>query len=202
MVSIAAGAADGEVALLLAVEVEQELRLEPAGLEPVGAGEAGLLVDGDQRLDGAVGDVLAGEHRQGRGHADAVVGAERRALGPEQVAVLPDLDGILQEVVAGALVLLADHVHVGLEADGGPAFLPRGGRLADDHIADFVTLHLAAQGLGLISHPGRGRGLVLGPAGDLRQFEEIGPESLRFKGFEQRVHKTSVCPASQPGRFH
>ena len=198
---LAAGAADGEVALLLAVEVEEELGLEAARLEAVGAREAGLLVNGDQGLEGAVGDVLAGQHRQGRGHADAVVGAEGGARGPEEVAVTQHLDGVLEEVVDRVLVLLADHVHMGLEQTVGRPSLPGGGRLADDDVADLVLLHLAAQGPGLIGHPGGGLGFVLGAPGDLRQLQEVGPERLRFEGFEQGVHKTSLGPAGRPGRF-
>ena len=121
--------------------------------------------------------------------------------GAQEVAVHPELDGILGEVVVRAFVLLADHVHMGLQAERGAAFLAGGGRLADDHIADLIPLDLAAEGLGLAGHPvGRG-GLVLGSAGDLRQFQEIGPDRLGFEGFEQCVHRTSRrAPDPRPGR--
>ena len=108
----------------------------------------------------------AGQHRQGRADADAVVGAQGGALGPHQVAVPHQPDGIPGEVVAGAFVLLADHVHVGLQRRRGAALPARGGGLADEHVAHRVLLHLAAQA-GLLGHPGGGRGLGLGPPGDL-----------------------------------
>ena len=47
----AARAADVQLALVLGVEVQQDRALEEARLEVVRAGEAGLLVDGEQELE-------------------------------------------------------------------------------------------------------------------------------------------------------
>ncbi len=49
------------------------------------------------------------------GQADAVVGAERRALGVDPLALDLGLDRVLAEVVDLVGVLLADHVEVALE---------------------------------------------------------------------------------------
>ena len=99
---------------------------EPAGPDVAGAGEAGLLVHGDQHLQRARAGPRVGEHRQGRAHADAVVGPQGGALGPQHVPVPHQLDGVPGEVVAGAFVLFADHVHVGLQGHAGAAFPARG----------------------------------------------------------------------------
>ena len=116
-----AGAADGEGALVLAVEVEEHLAREEALLDLVGPGQAGLFVDGEQELERAVDERLVLHDGQGRGQADAVVGPEGRALGVDPLALDLGLDRVLAEVVDLVRVLLADHVQMALEdgAHGG-----------------------------------------------------------------------------------
>ena len=142
------------VALLLAVEVEEVLApCSRPGWRFVGAGEAGLLVDGDEELEGAVRDVLGGHDRQGRGHADAVVGAEGGARRPEPVAVAHHPDGIAGEVVVGAFVLLADHVHVGLAGRWPVAPRARPPRLRTRTLPTASCSTSQAERPGLLEHP-------------------------------------------------
>ncbi len=185
----AAGATDGERALVLAVEVEEHLAGEEALGDLVGPGQPGLLVDREQELEGAVDERLVLHHGQGGGQADAVVGAEGRALGVDPFA--PDLgqDGVLAEIVDLVRVLLADHVQVALE-DGPHGRLAAGRRrLADQDVADLVALARQAQGGGdrkdMIPE-----GLFAARAmGDGQDLGEMLPEKLGIEIGERSGHE-------------
>ena len=108
-------------------EVDEDLTLHEAGLQTESAGHAGLLVDGDEHLDGAV---LAGgvdDGGQSGGHADAVVSAEGGLVGAHPSVVDDRLDGVGQEVVGLVAVGLRHHVAVSLQHDGRAVFEARGG---------------------------------------------------------------------------
>ena len=84
-------------------------------------------------------NVVAVEDSQLNGAADAVVGAERRALGLHPFAVDNGQNGVVVEVVLHLGQLLAHHVHVTLQDDGGLLLHARRGRLTDDDIASLVN---------------------------------------------------------------
>lgn len=183
-----ASAPDGELALFLAVEVEQRLRGEPPGLEAVGTGQAGLFVDGDEDLEGRVLEPRGGEHRERRRNPDAVVGPQRRVGGVEEVTHLANGNRILREVVRVAFVLLAHHVDVRLERDGWAALAARGGGLAEEYVAYLVSLDLTAERAALLGDPRGGLSLLLRSAGDCRELEEVAPEELGFECVEEVRH--------------
>ena len=118
----AAGAADGEHALVLGIDVEQDLALDEIALQGVGAGQAGLLIDGEKQLQRRVGDVLVQGQGHGHGQGDAVVGAQGGVVGLQPVAVKDETDGVLGEIVGGIGRFFADHVHVALDDDGPGSF--------------------------------------------------------------------------------
>ena len=82
-----ASAADTQRSFFFAIEVEKVLRLENAAWKFICAGQACFFVNGEDELQRAVLDVGALHHGQGGGDADAIVGAERGAVGFEPVAV-------------------------------------------------------------------------------------------------------------------
>ena len=135
----AAGAADAELALILVVEIEQDVAAEPFGRKTAGAGQTGLFVDGEQRLEGTVFDGVVGKDGQNGGHADAVVSTQRSAVGRQPLAVEHRLDGILHEVELLVAILLANHVHVSLEADPLRMLVAFRSRLANQDVAQFVV---------------------------------------------------------------
>ena len=114
------------------------MRLEQPAGKFGGAGEARFLVDGVDKLERPVRDVGALHDRERCSHADAVVGAQRGALGFQPVAVANHLDGIGIEVVGGAFVLFADHVEMALQQSHGRGLASRPRGLANDGVADFV----------------------------------------------------------------
>ena len=73
------------------------------------------------------------------GNADAVIGAQRGAVGRQPFAVKHRLDGILEEVELLVAVLLAHHIHMGLQADALRMLIAFRCRLADQHVAQLVA---------------------------------------------------------------
>ena len=126
----ASGASDAELPLLLGVEVDEGLAAEEAFLDGLGAVHSGLLGDGEEALQPAHGPVAL-EQGEGRGYAYAVVGSQGGVLGDHPSVLDHVLDRVLPEVVLHPCVLLADHVLVSLEHDGGDILLS-GGRLLDN----------------------------------------------------------------------
>ena len=118
----AAGAADGEHALVLGIDVEQDLAVDEIALQGVGAGQPGLLIHGEKQLQGRVNDGLVQRQGHGHGQGDAVVGAEGGMVGFQPFAFKDETDGILGEIVGRIGRLLADHVHMALDDDGSRIF--------------------------------------------------------------------------------
>ena len=112
-------------------------------------------------------DVLARQHRQGRANAHTVVRAQRGAVGPQQIPISQQLDGVTGEVVGRAFILFADHVHVGLKADHRTAFTAARCLLTDEYVAHGIALYLATKPAPLLSHPFGSRRFILGSAGNL-----------------------------------
>lgn len=179
----AAGAADAVLALVFVVEVEEDLALEPALAEAVGAGETRLLVHGDEGFECGMGDFLVLEDGEDGGDADAVVGTEGGAVGREPRTVQHWLDGVFHEVELLAAVLLADHVHVSLQAHAGALLVALAGGLADEHIAQLVALGLETVLLAPVHEVGRDALFVLRGARNLHDFTEPVPHALWFESF-------------------
>ena len=142
-----ASTTDEDLALVLRVEVDQVVARHEAGLHAFGTGQPGLLVAGEDALDGPVLDIVRAEDGQFDSAADTVVGTEGGAFGRQPFTIHISLDGILVEIELHIDELVAHHVHVTLQDDGLPTLHTLGGRLADDHVACLVDLRLQAVAL-------------------------------------------------------
>ena len=85
-----------------------------------------------------MGDVLCVQHSQCVGHGNAVVAAQRSALGADIIAVHHQLDGILFQIQRAGNGLVAHHVQMTLQDQGRLVLVARRGRCFDEHIAHFV----------------------------------------------------------------
>ena len=150
----ATGAADVDGALFFGVQVEHATARDQRGIELTGAGHAGFLVHREQHLEGAMDRVRVVRKGQGRGGADAVVGAQRGAHGVQPVAVEADLDALGVEVEFDVRVLFADHVQVALQHRGGHVLLAGRGGDVDHHVARVVPSDLEAAAGGPIHDMG------------------------------------------------
>jgi hypothetical protein len=132
----AARRADRKRAVLLAVEVQQDRTGEERPVDAVGAlaRDTDLLHDGHEELERAMRDRLflgQGHHRR---DADAVVGAERRPVRREPLAVADELDAAGRRIVGRVRRALAHHVQVSLEHDAARGLAARGRGDADDEV--------------------------------------------------------------------
>ena len=127
------GAADEYLAVVLGVEVDEPFGTEHAILQFHGAGEACLLIDGEEALDSGVLQFGIGDSRERHGDTDTVVRAERRAFGFEPLAVHIRLNGVFEKIMLYVTVFLGYHVHVGLQDDAFMVLVPfRSGHTHDD----------------------------------------------------------------------
>ena len=176
----AAGATYAQLPFLFRVQVQEDVALEDAGLEAVGARHAGFLVIGDQHLQRAVlhGRVFQGG--QGQGHANAVVGAQRSAVRRHPFSVHIRIDGIREKVVRAVGGLLRHHVHVPLQDDALAVFHAGRGGHADDDVAGVVLDGLKSMGLAPVVQVFNDFSLVLGGTRDLGKGMEVLPYYLGF----------------------
>ena len=128
---LAAGAADEDLAFVLAIEVQEDAARHKALLESLGTSQARLLIDRKEAFDGAMLDIVRSKDGQLGGDADTVVGTEGRTVGAEPITLDDGFDGVVVEVVLGSVVFLADHVHVRLEDDRLARLHARGGGFRD-----------------------------------------------------------------------
>ena len=113
-------------------------------VEGVRALEPDLLGDRHQQLERPVRQRPVFGERHHRGDRDAVVGAERRAVRLQPVAVADERDPPLGRVVGARRLALADHVEVALERDDRGALASRRRRDAQDEVAAGVLVELEA----------------------------------------------------------
>ena len=189
---VAAGAADGEHALVLGVEIEHRAALEDGGIQRGCAEHTGLLIDGDDDLERGMGDVVRIQNRQRHGHGDAVVPAERCAARADHVAVHEEVQPFAGHVLCAVRRGLADHVHMSLQDDRGGGFIPRRAGGKDDDIV--VRVLNAAQMM-------RGREAdekvadcfrVAGAVRDGAQLFKIGKHGLRLQMIENGHDKAPL----------
>ncbi len=183
-----AGAAYEQRPVFLGVQVEHCPAREQASLEVRGPRQSGLLVHGEEQLEGAVGDGrVVGGGLRGR-HADTVVRAERGLGRDDPIAIDDDLDRVLQKVEVGGFVLLGDHVHVALQDDGGGLLSALGAGHVDDEVADRVAAVRQAARLGpgaQVRHHGL---LVAGRSRDAPQGVKMPPQQRRLKRRNRTGH--------------
>ena len=168
-------------AVLFGVEVEQDASADQACVKPVGARQSLLLVYGEERFDRTVYEVRIDHRRHGGGAAEAVVGSEGCAFGPDPVSLHYCLDGVGQEVVLHVAALLGHHVLMALEHYRRSVLMSRGGGAVHHYVAYLVGSVAQPVLLGPayeeILHPVE----MMGRAGHFRDFVETLPDELRLK---------------------
>lgn len=135
-----AGAAHVDLAFFFRVGVDQDFGLKPVGLQAEGAVHADLFSHGQQHLQRAVNHAVIGQHRQRRGHADAVIGTQGGATCFHPVAIDIGLNGIAGKIVVGVVILLRNHVQVRLQHHRNAFFHAAAGRFTQQNVAYSVAL--------------------------------------------------------------
>ena len=135
-----AGAAYVELALTLAVEVQQVLAFQPSGFQIISAVHACLFIYREERLQRRMDSVFVCQDRHRRRYADTVVRTQRRTVGGHPFAVILDirLDSVFLEIKHLVAVLLRHHIHVALQDHTRMTLHACRRRLADQHVTDLV----------------------------------------------------------------
>ena len=144
----ASGTGDGEDPLLLRVQVYQLPPLQIGAVQGEGPLQAHLLVHGEHRFQGRMGQTAVRQNGQDHGHGDAVIPAQGGFLRPDPFPVGAEVQALLCHVLGAVLGLHADHVDVPLEDDGGRVLAAGAGVLPDDHVVHLVLPPAKAQFLG------------------------------------------------------
>ncbi|VWM25082.1 Uncharacterised protein [Collinsella intestinalis] len=144
----AAGAADGGHALLLGIEVDHGAGVDLGLVEGLGAHEAGLLVGGEDALEGRMGQGVVIEHGEHERDRDAIVGAQGGAIGGKDAVGHHEIDAVLGEIVLDGAEFVAHHIDMALQHDGGLVLGAGGGGLLDDHVVDIILIDPQAVVLG------------------------------------------------------
>ena len=138
----AAGAADGEHALSLGVQVQQRSALQRGDVQPPHAVHAHLFFRGEYRLQAGMDQAVIVQQCQGDGHGNAVVAAQGGSLGVDGVAVHHQIQTLAAHILGTVRRLFAHHVQMPLENQGLRRLVPRRGLLDDDDVVQFVLMDL------------------------------------------------------------
>ena len=177
---LTAGAADADLALLLAVEIDQDLTVDKVRRHLHRSCKSGLLIPGEETLDGTMLDRVRGEDREADCIADPVVSAKRRTASVYPAILDVGLDGVGLKIEVHILILLAHHIHMALEGDARPILIARCGALADQYVACVIHLALQTLLLGKVLQVGDHLLLLLGGARDTGDLVEVVEDLLRL----------------------
>jgi hypothetical protein len=136
----AARGADSQLAVLLAVQVEENRAAHEQGVEPgrTLAWAADLLVHRHQQLERSVRQRRVLGERQHRRDPDAVVGAERRPVGGQPITLAHEDDPALGGIVWTVGPTLAHHVEMPLQYENRRRLATCGGRNAHHEVPGSV----------------------------------------------------------------
>ena len=197
----AARRADGQLTVLLAVQVQQRRSAHKGGVEPARAlaRAADLLVDRHQQLQRAVRQRLVLGQRHHRRDTDAVVRAERRPVGGQPVALANERDPALGGIVGAVRPTLADHVQMPLQDENRRRLPTRAGRYAHDEVAGRVLTKLEA----VARPPSRECARSPAPRAATAARSWSGPRSAAStRGARPRPVPDSRSPSAVTGRVH
>ena len=177
----AACAARSQHALFLRVDVDEQAALKVGKVHGGSAQQTHLFADGQHHFQSGVGNVLCVQHGQRIGHGNAVVAAQRCALGADVTAVHHRADGVLFQIQRAVGGLVAHHVQMPLQDQPRLLLVARGGRSLDEQVAHFVlTAGKAALFCKLCAVVAQ-RLFVVGGVGDAADLFKIMKNRSRFQ---------------------
>ena len=188
----ATGAADEDLAHHLGVEIDEVLALDVSSDQLVCADHTLLLVDGEDRLDGAVLQRIILEDCQRDRITDTVISTEGGVASGDPLAVDVGIDRVLLEVVIRLGGLLRHHVHMGLEGHHRVILVPLGGGLVDEDVARLSAAGLETELLTDAGDVLRDRLAVVGGTGVLGEGVEVLPDQFGLQILDFLRHRIWV----------
>ena len=150
---IASGAADGEDALRLRIQVQHLPALQRGDVDGGRPQQADLLVHGEHRLQTGVRQALRVQKGQGHRYGDAVISPQGGALGIDKVPVHRQVQPLPAHVLLTVGGLLTDHIQMSLKDHRGRGLIAGRGLLDDDDIVVPVLVVLQSPGPGEVRAP-------------------------------------------------
>ncbi len=124
------------------VGVDQDIRLQPVGLQAKRAVHTGFFRHGQQHFQRAVNHVVVSQYRQRGSHADTVVGAQGGAARFDPLAVDVRLNRVLSEVMNGIVVFLRHHIEVRLQHNRFAVFHTGSRAFTNQNVANLVAFRV------------------------------------------------------------
>ena len=178
---VSAGAADGEHALRLGVQVDHPAPFQRGGVKARRAQHAHFLVYGEYGFYPGRGQMRAVQQGQLHGHGGAVVAAQGGALRPDKFSVGPQIQTFPGHVLPAARSPLADHIHMALKDDRLRRLVARRGLPDDDHVAHPVLMDLQPPFPGEADQPAADGRRVAGAPGNGAQRFKIVKDGSGFQ---------------------
>ena len=111
----ATGAGHGENALVLTVQIDERPTLQHRKVDAGRTKHTGLLIYGNNDLQRRMGNGLVCQQRQSISHSDAVVAAQRGALGKHVGFIVCHIQALGIHIDGAIGVLVAYHIHMALK---------------------------------------------------------------------------------------
>ena len=193
----AAGAAYIQLALLLGIEVKQDVTVQHPFLQAERTVHTRLLGRCEKRFERTVFERIVLQDGKNSRRTDTVVRTERRTVGRHPFAVDIRLDRVLGKVELLIVVLLGNHIQMRLQNDTLAVLHPFGGRLADIDIVGRILLALQAETLGYADHVRTDLLLVGGRTGYFSDFCKMLPNQRGFQSGQILIHSSSFLLQSK-----
>ena len=187
------GAAHGEDALVLGVDVQHPAAAERGHVKALRALHADFLVDSEDCLKPRMGQIITFQKRQSHRYGNAVVAAERSAVCVDKVAVDAELQAVLCKINGAFGRFFRHHVQMSLHDDGGRILIALCRGLDDDDVVEFVLIVLKPVALGKADAVVADSSGVAGTVRDLAEFFKK-VEYARGREVFQYSHDASSFP--------
>ena len=126
-------------------------------------------------------DSLGRQSSQSRSHAYTAIGTQRGPAGPYPPAIDIGIDGIGLEIELHIGILLAHHIHMGLQSHRRPVLKPCRSRFAHHNVADGIALAFQSVTAGEIDKILSDSGLFFRRTRDFRYGIELFPYHTGFE---------------------
>ncbi len=88
------GTPHSENALILGVDIQENLPFYESGLERVGAGQARFLIHGEQQFQWRMGEIVLRSHNQSHGNGDSVIRSKSGFIRSQPISFENEFYGI------------------------------------------------------------------------------------------------------------
>ena len=184
-----AGAAYIELTFGLRVKIEQVFALQPTAFEVIRSVHTRFFIDGEERLQRRMNDILIRQYSHRCRYANTVVRAECGAVSGYPLAVVLDigLNRVFLKIKHFVAVLLRHHIHVALQNNTRMVLHTGTGRLTNKHIAYLVLKGFQTERLAVVHEELSYLFAFSAGTRNLSKAVETAPQTFGFKIFHNNM---------------